>query len=196
MEGKDKKSTQCATDGFTKQFSEFLAAKNYPKLEDLVVTKLNDILYDFFSSVQTQKEEQYVIQTLKCITAGLNRYFRKSLRVDIAKDAQFVKANEMLKTIQVESEKKGKGIKYSYPPISQIDLERISEYFAVDHITVPNPKHLQQTIVFYIIYFFCQQGCDGTEYFVQQIDEMDKNHRIEETEQNNERTMYATNGKN
>ena len=211
MEGKDKKSTQRATDGFVNQFSKFLQVKSYPKVEDLEGIDLNQILYEYYVSLQSQKEEEYAVQTLKCICAGLNRHFRKTLGVDIAKDAMFVKANEMFKAIKVESKKKGKGSKNSIPPISQIDLKRIAEYFALDHVTTPNPKRLQQNIVFYIIYFFCQRGRenlydmkkntfslvvnpDGTEYYIQNFDEMDKNHGVEDQERNNEGWMYATNG--
>ena len=36
---------------------------------------------------------------------------------------------------------------------------------------------------------------DGTEYFIQDIDEMDKNHGVEDFSKANEGKMYATNGK-
>ena len=213
LDKKDKKSTQRATDGFLRQFSDFLSVRNYAKIDELQVLNLNDILYEFYSSVQTQKEQEYSVQNLKCLRAELNRHFRKTLGIDMAKDAMFVKANEMFKAVQVESKKKGKGVKNSIPPITPIDLERITEYFAVDQVTTPNPKKLQQNIVFYIIYFFCWRGRenlymmtkdtfslqvdpDGTEYFIQQIDEIDKNHGIEDTTKTNQGRMYATNGKN
>ena len=67
-------------------------------------------------------------------------------------------------------------------------------------------------IIFYIIYYFCRCGRenlydmkvdsfkvfvehDGTEYVYQAIDEMDKNHGIEDSETTNNGRMYATNGK-
>ena len=37
---------------------------------------------------------------------------------------------------------------------------------------------------------------DGTQYYIQVLNEMDKNHGIEDDEKNNEGRMYATNGKN
>ena len=132
--------------------------------------------------------------------------------MDIAKNTMFVKANEMLKAVQVDAKKKGLGVKHSTPPISDIDLECIAEYFCHDHVSVPDPRRLQQNIIFYIIYFFCRRGGenlytmtkstykyvvdpDGTEYFIQDIDEMDKNHGIEDFTKANEGKMYATNGK-
>ena len=195
------------------QLSKFIHVKNYPKVDGLKVTDLNEILFDYYASLQSPKKDEYSVQTLKCIYAGLNRHFRKTLGVDIAKDAMFVKANEIFNDIQVESKKKGKGSENSIPPISQIDLVRIAEYFAVDHVRIPNPRILQQNMVFYIIYFFCWRGRenlydmkkntfslivqpDGTEYYIQNFDEMDKNHGVKDDQKNNEGRMYATNGKN
>ena len=129
------------------------------------------------------------------------------------KDTDFVQCNEMFKAVCVESKKSGKGCKKSYPPISPIDLERIAEYFCHDHVVKPDAKKLQQNLVFSIIYFFCRRGRenlqamkrntfkvvtepDSTEYVVQQVDEMDKNHTADDSTITNQGRMYATNGKN
>ena len=211
LKGKDKTSTQRATHIYVTQFKRFLQVRNLLNIDDICTSDLDSILFEFYSSIQPQKKEDYCVQTLKCIHAGLNRYFRTSRGIDIAKDSMFVKANEMLKAVQVDAKKKALGVKKSYPPISQLDLERIAEYFNHDHITVPDPKHLQQTMIFYIIYYFCRRGCenlyemkidtfqiyiepDGTEYVYQAVDEMDKNHGIQDTDNTNNERMYATNG--
>ena len=74
------------------------------------------------------------------------------------------------------------------PQITEIDLERIAEYFEHDYMNSPNPKKLQQSLIFYIIYYFCRHGRenlypmkkdtfrlivdpDGTEYLIQDQDE-------------------------
>ena len=211
LKGKDKESTQRATHVYLTQFKRFLNVKSLPEVEDIPTKDLDGILFEFYNSIQPQKKDDYCVQTLKCIRAGLNRYFRKERGIDIAKDSMFVRANEMLKAVQVDAKKKGLGVKKSYPPITEIDLERIAEYFCHDHVTVPDPKCLQQNIIFYIIYFFCRRGRenlydmkkntfqvvvdpDGTEYVIQAIDEMDKNHGIEDTDNSNKGRMYATNG--
>ena len=213
LKGKDKESTQRATQIYLTQFKRFLHTKNLPEVEAIETLDLDQILFEFYSSIQPQKKDDYCVQTLKCIRAGLNRYFKKERGIDIAKDAIFVRANEMLRAVQVDAKKKGLGIKKSYPPISQLDLERIAEYFCHDHVTCPNPRKLQQTMIFYIIYYFCRRGRenlysmtkdtfkittdpDGTQYVIQAVDEMDKNHGIADTDKNNEGRMYATEGKN
>ena len=210
--GKDKASTQRATKSFVSQFSTFLAVKKLPKLEDLDLNDLGEILFDYYSSIQPQKTSDYSVQSLKCIRSGLNRYFKKTRGVDIISDTRFVKANEMFAAVKVDSKKKGKGVKRSYPPITQLDLERIAEYFLHDHLRNPQPRRLQQNMIFYIIYFFCRRGRenlysmtketfklvitnDGTEFFEQAIDEIDKNHTADDNTKTNEGKMYATNGK-
>ena len=212
LEGKDKVTTQRATKGYMEQFRNYLSVKNLPKVEDLDPADLNDILSDFYSSVKPQKKEEYSVQSLKCLRAGLNRYFRKEKGIDITADSQFVKANEMFEAVKVDSKKKGRGVRVSYPPITNIDLERIAEYFCHDHVTVPDARRLQQNMIFYIIYFFCRRGRenlynmtrdtfklvvepDGVEYFIQNIDEMDKNHGADDKDKTNEGKMYATYGK-
>ena len=99
-----------------------------PELEDIPTKDLDKILFDFYISVQPQKKDDYSVQTLKCLMAGLNRNFRKERGIDIAKDSMFVKANEMFKAVQVDAKKKGLGSRKKYPLITEIDLKCIAMY--------------------------------------------------------------------
>ena len=212
LEEKDKKSTQRATKGYVNQLNAFLTLKHYPSADELKTEDLPDILYEYYAAVRPQKDEDYCVQTLKCIRAALNRFFKPKLGIDITKDTRFVRANEMFKAMTVQSKRNGKGVKKSTPTITQLDLERIAEYFCNDHVTLPNPKKLQQNIIFYIIYFFCRRGrenlynmqvdtfkilvdSDGTEILIQDKDEIDKNHGPEDYTKTNNAKVYATNGK-
>ena len=213
MNEKDKRNTQVTTDHAVSNFSQYLQVKSLLKLDDINSRDLDQVLSDYYASIQPQvkDDESYAVQTIKCIRAALNRHFRKVKGIDIVKDPVFVKSNEMFKAVCVESKKNGKGIKRSYPPISQVDLECIAEYFCHDHVREPDPRRLQQNLVFYIIYFFCQRGHenlytmkkstfkivtepDGTEYVMQEMDEIDKNHGYDDDTRTNEGRMYATNG--
>ena len=69
-----------------------------------------------------------------------------------------MKANLVFDSVQVKAKKEGKGVRDSTSVISPEDLRKIGEYFAVDHVTTPQPKHLQECVMFYIMYFFCQRG--------------------------------------
>ena len=81
----------------------------------------NDILYEYYSAIKPGKEDDYCVQSLKSIRAGINRYFRKNLGVDIAKDAMFVTTYEIFKEM-VEFKYSDKGLKHPIPPFRQTDL--------------------------------------------------------------------------
>ena len=173
-----------------------------------MIEQLNMALYDYYAAIRPQKSEQYSTQTVKCLRSALNRHFKKERGIDITKDHPFVKANEMFRAVLVECKKSGKGVQQHHPKISPIDLERIAEYFNYDHISNPDPRRLQQTMIFYIIYFFCRRGRenlyeitkqtfklvvdpDGTEYLVQDQDEMDKNHGPDDYDKSNDGRIYG-----
>ena len=213
MNDKDKTNTQRATVQAVKQFSDFLRRNKLPRIEAITApSELNDILYDYYAAIRPQKSDQYSSQTMKCMRSALNRYFKKEKGIDIAKDTQFVKANEMFKAILVEAKCNGKAVTRHTPSITSIDLERISEYFCYDHMNNPDPRRLQQQVIFYIIYFFCRRGRenlyqmrkntfkivvdpDGTEYLIQDIDELDKNHGPDDHDKTNDGRMYGNNHK-
>ena len=213
LKQKDKVNTQKATDGAVSQLKSYLQVKKLPNLEDLDQQTLASILYDFYPVVKPKEGEHYAVQTLKCLRARLARHFRSVKGIDITKDSAFTQVNEMFKAVTVQSKKHGKGVKKSYPPITQIDMERISEYFNHDHIADPSPKKLQRHLLFYVIYYFCHRGrenlyemtketfklfveYDSTEYVYQDQDETDKNHGPDDTNATNEGRMYGNTGKN
>ena len=108
LDGKDRITTQKATESASKQFSDYLAIKKLPNYNELTTADLPDILYAFYPAVKPMKSEHYSVQTLKCLCSALARYYRKQLGIDISKDAEYTRANEIFKA--VESKKVGKGI--------------------------------------------------------------------------------------
>ena len=211
LKNKDKKNTQQATERAVCQLNDFLQLKSMPTVETITKQDLGSVLSEFYCSVQPQRKDDYCVQSLKCLRAALNRFFRQEKGFDIVKDPPFVRSNEMFKAILVQAKKNGLGVRHSYEPISEIDLERIAEYFCNDYVTQPNPKKLQQNIIFFIVYFFCRRGRenlymmtqdtfevqadhDGKEFIFQAIDEVDKNHGPEDVTKTNQAKIYATNG--
>ena len=159
LTNKDRKSTQHATQGALNQFNAFLKVENLPDIEDLNdIHQLSEILQSFYTALRPIKSTDYSAQSLKCIHSGLNRYMRKEKGIDICNNEQFTRANEVFTSVLVDSKNKGKAVKKSFPPISNIDLERICKHFNYDDVTKPNPKRLQQQMIFYIIYYFCRRG--------------------------------------
>ena len=109
LEEKDKASTQKATAGVLKQLKEYLLVNKLPKVDELTVHHLADILYDFYPAIKPQKGDNYSVQSLKCIRSALATHFRAVRGIDITKDSPFVKCNEMFKAVTVHSKSKGKG---------------------------------------------------------------------------------------
>ena len=183
-------------------------------LDDITSDMLPNILLDFYTAVQPRKKDSDSVQTLKCIWAALNRFFCAERNLNIITDTRFVKTNEIFKGVLVEAKKTGHGVKKPTAKITEEDLFKIGQFFQHDHMNFPNPKLLQRNVIFYIIYFFCQHGCENLytmtkdtfkvevepaeelEYIVQSIDELDKNHGINDTKPTNEGRMYADPGKN
>ena len=211
LEGKDKKNTQKATKSALKQFREYLALKKLPDVDAISAIDLPEILFHFYALVKPQKSEKYATQSLKCIRAALNRWFKAEKGIDIIKDHGFVRSNEIFKGVLVDARKFGRP-KKSTPKITEIDLERIGEYFLHDYMNNPSPKKLQQQLIFYILYFFCRRGrenlydmtqdtfelvtdYDGTQYIKQAIEEVDKNHGPDDGPSNDGK-MYEIPGKN
>ena len=99
-------------------------------------------------------------------------------------------------------------------PVDNIDMKKINDFFQdADHMNRPNPKKLQQTVLFYLIYYTCRRGLenldsmkmnhykvstepDGTSYVFQNTNELDKNHCEDCTDMVNDWKMYANPGKN
>ena len=209
LDGKEKKNTQKSTKSAIKQLRQFLHEKNWPDVTDISNECVPEILFEFYCSIRPKNSEKYAIQSLKCIRAALNRWFKTEREIDIIKDPGFVRTNEMFKGVLVDAKKNGKP-KKSTPKISQIDLEKIGEYFQHDYMNDPQPKKLQQNMIFFILYFFCRRGCenlysmttetfqlvteyDGTQYVKQALDEVDKNHGPDDTPSNDGR-MYEIPG--
>ena len=212
LEGRNAKNTKRATKSNLKTFLDFLIEKSLPKLEDMDVDTLARVLEDFYVNLKRIDGEDYKLQSIKCIRAGINRWTKANRNLDIISDVCFTRANEMFKGVSKIARETGKGSTKSYPVIEQEDLERIATYFLHDIVNELDPRKLQKCVLFYIIYFFCHRGRenlydmsinsfeigtdpDGRQYIYQAIDEMDKNHRYDSTEVANDGKIYEQTGK-
>lgn len=117
----------------------------------------------------------------------------------------------MFKAVSCKARKDGLGSTKSTPPIEPEDLPLITQYLVHDIMNYPDPKKIQQCVLFNIIYYFCRRGRqniyeftvetfqmgtdpDGTRYIYQAIDESDKNHGINEMQAANDGRMYELPG--
>ena len=90
-------------------------------------------------------------------------------------------------------------------------MQKLGNYFNVDHMNCPNPAVLQKCVIFNILYFLCRRGhenlykmtdtfhelivANGDRFLVQAEDELDKNHHENTTEIPNQGRMYDMPGK-
>ena len=213
LEGTKAASTHKATEIYVQALRHYLKEeKDIMLLEEVLDADLPDILLDFYMQIKPINGDTYAIQSLKCIRAALNRYFKKEIKIDIISNSQFIETNQMFKGVTVKAKAEGKGVTVSMKPIAPEDLQIITEYFRQNYMQKPEPKILQITVLFYIIYYFCRRGhenlytmetdtfkvaedSNGNEYIYQFKDEKDKNHHPNDTKPTNEAKIYAVPGK-
>ena len=184
--------------------------KQLLKIEALTSDQLNNILFDDYSAIRPQISDQYSSQTMKCHHSALNRYFKKEKGMILQRIHNLLRPMKCSKQFLLKQNVKA--VTKHTPTISTIDLEQILEYFCHNHMNHPDPRRLQQQVIFYIIYFFCRRDWknlyqmkkntfklviepDGTEYLIQDIDKLDKNHGPDDTEKTNDGRMYTNNCK-
>ena len=207
LDGRNAVNTNRATKSSMVTFKEYLKEKKLSDVEQLTIDNLPDILSDFYSNLKKIDGGNYKLQSIKCIRAGINRYMKAEKNIDIISNDKFVKANEMFQGVSKQLRMTGLGSVKSTPVITEEDLTKISEYFTHDIMNNPDPKKIQQCLIFYIIYFFCRRGREnlyemkfntfqvdldstGRRYVFQAIDEYDKNHGIDRNEPANEAKMF------
>ena len=102
-----------------------------------------------------KNNEFYGTGSFKSMRSNVNRYFKESRGITIITDSPYTKANLMFKAMQVQAKKSGKSVRKSTPVITSEDLLKIGNYFDHNYMNLPSPRKLLQTVMFYIIYFFC-----------------------------------------
>ena len=212
LEGRNAKNTKRATKSNIKTFTDYIDEKGLGKLEDLNMNELPEILQTFYPNLRRVDGEDYKLQSLKCIRAGINRWTKSNRNVDIIGDVRFTKANEIFKGVAKVSRQTGKGSTRSYPIIEDQDMQRIANFFLHDVLNKPDPVKVLKCVIFYVIYYFCRRGQenlylmnidtfevgtdpDGKQYVFQAVDELDKNHRFDDTDPANQGRMYEQPGK-
>lgn len=211
MQDRHKNNTKHATKNCVKIFTDYLHEKKLKQFHKLTDDDLPDILLDFYSNLRKVNGGDYKLQTLKCIRAGINRCTKEQRGLDIISDERFKKTNEMFKAVTTRARKEGRGSTKNTPPIEPEDLPLITQYLQHDVMNNPDPKKVQQCVLFNIIYYFCRRGrqniydfkidtfqidCDpdGTHFVFQAIDEQDKNHGIYDDQPANDGRMYKQPG--
>ena len=158
MKNRNAKNTNRATKSSMTMFREYLVEKQLKPVEELTADELPEIMKNFYTDARKVDGSDYCVQSMKCLRAGINRYMKAEKNLDIIENEKFVTANEMFRGVNKRKRVQGKGSTKPTPVISEADLQKINEYFLQDFMNNPNPRKLQQCLLFYIIYFFCRRG--------------------------------------
>ena len=224
LDGSKPKNTKKSTDLWMSCFDKYLKKKKYPPADEIDLNDLPSILEKFYCEVEkntgkcTEKmkpddQKGYKNTTMRTIRAALARYYRDKKSIDIITNESFVRANQMFKGVQKINKQKGLGNIQSKTPLSEMDLEKLTNYFLMHISGPPNPRKLQEVMLFNVIFYLCRRGRENLrpmtkstfqvafdetsrrEYIFQAEDELDKNHQEQDTSIANEGRIYELPGK-
>lgn len=224
LDQRKRPNTNQATKLWLTCFTDYLAAKSLPKVDDIELSDLPRILEKFYAEVRkkeitanpetgpTDNDKLYKNTTLKAIRAALGRYFKEKRSIDIMSNEAFIRSNQVFEGVLKVNKEKGKGFILSKPPIEDIDLAKLTKYFQDGMAGPPNPVLLQECCLFYIVMYMCRRGRenlrnmtvetfkfatdpeDGRQYIYQDIDEADKNHNHHDMTKSNDGRIYEVPG--
>ena len=124
----------------------------------------------------------------------------------------FISANGSFDAVQNINKEQGLGVIKSCPPIHDCDFKKITYYFNQHMELLSDPKNLQETIIFYSLFYMCHHGRENLRPMVKQtftittdpevnkryiyhtIDEADKNHCHHDTKLVNQGRIYEITG--
>ena len=95
LDERNAKNTNRATRSCMTQFREYVAEKNLPLIENIKNEDLPENLFKFYLQCHKTDGDDYKLQSLKCLRAGINRYMKAEHGIDIISNEAFVKANEI-----------------------------------------------------------------------------------------------------
>lgn len=142
---------------YVSKFRSFLKKKNLcEEFETAPPSVLNNYLRYFYSSLRKNDGGLYSPSSLICIRAAIHRFLISpsvNRIVNIIDDKDFVRANNMLKTMIGRYLKESRSETKVTPAIQPGDMKKLSEYFDKS-----NPKILQEEVWFDLMLFFGLRG--------------------------------------
>lgn len=171
IEERKAPNTNKATKLWMSCFTDYLEEKELPKLNELDIQNLPEILENFYSEVRKKERKDnpepaqheddarlYKNTTLKAIRGALARHFKETHSIDIISGERFLWANAVFEGMQKINKAKGKGNIISKPPMDDSDLAKITQYFKEGMGGPLNPALLQEICLFYVVLYMCRRG--------------------------------------
>ena len=191
--------------------SEWLSStEKDSNFENLEPPELDNLLSNFYASLQTVKGTEYSRSSLVGIRSGLNRHLTSppfQRQINVMKDRAFMKSNQVLTGMIKQMKREGKDTSEHKDPISHADLKKLKESGV---LSLSNPKCLQNKVLFDIMSHFGRRGREGLRslkknsfkivtdgeghrYLTMTFNESDKTHHgIDSREKNKAPRMYET----
>ena len=196
---KDSSSSKSATEVSFRTFLRYCKEKNIVMdISKIDPSVLNDVLAQFYAETRKEDGSLYKKTSMHSLRYGLQRkikYIRKD--VNIIEDSQFKRSNEVFTAQLVHLKKIGLAKIDHKPPLSQHDLALLytSGVFAIN-----KPSSLQKKVFFEVLFYLCRRGRenlrlltkdsfkindgeDGMRYVTLEKDELTKNHRVNDEQQ-------------
>ncbi|XP_062603853.1 uncharacterized protein LOC134265645 [Saccostrea cucullata] len=212
-ENKDSLGTIKQTKWAVSLFREWLSENGQDeKFENLSATSLDETLRRFYASLRTAQGDLYSKSTFVGIRASINRHLRAPpycQKISLLDSNDFVKSNNMFKSMLKKIKKDGFDKTKHYEAISEADLQKLR---STDILSCRDPKSLQRKVWFDITLSFARRGREnirdlkcsafifktddaGKEYVQMAYNEATKNHpgdRIKDNDHETQPRMYAT----
>ena len=125
MEERNSSNTNKATQSALTTFREYLTEKQIGTIEEVCDGDLPKIMLEFYTNLRKIDGGDYCVQSMKCIRAGINRYFKAECGIDIIDNEKFTKANEMFCGVNKRKRAEGKGSTKSTSVICPEDMQAV-----------------------------------------------------------------------
>ena len=210
IDDKDSKNTKSSLRLSVKILRDYLTWKGVsPAFEENTPAELNKLLSKFWAEVRKQDGKKYKKKSLQTLHFGLRKFLLDTKDIDICDEVVFKKCIQSYKAVHVQLKKEGLGSITHKFVMSKGDVTKL---YQGDHPTLneKTPTGLQNLVFINIMIYFIRRGRenlrdmsrktysvktdgDEREYVSQDIDELDKNHRADNSEVSHGR-MYAVPG--
>ena len=205
---KDAITTKKQTEVMFNVFLVYCVEKNIQvEVEVISKTELDDILSKFYVEVCKNDGGLYKKTSFYSLQFALQRKMKEIRRVrfDIIDDNEFSKSNNIFTAQCIILKKQGLPLINHHPAISEEDIKLLYESSV---LSCENPVALQRKVFFELMLHFCRRGMEnlreltvndfsvkrlanGVECVVKTSDELTKNHRVNDENQD-EGVMKAT----
>ena len=103
-----------------------------------------------------KKKKNYKNTSMRAIRAAIGRYYKEKRSIDIISGEPFIRVNSVFIGILQLNKESGLGNIESKPELSDLDISTLTMYFKATMSGPPDPKKLQDIVIFNILFYMCR----------------------------------------